>query len=171
MNKLVTLSLLAVLFSSLNSAALADQIFKVINSDGSVSYSDQPPTEGASEEVALPDIFIFPPVAVPSPASTSNNSSAEAQAKEIRIHTPLDEAVLHGSDNRLSIRVSVTPTIAEDESLQLIHNGNPYGPEQSSAQWNLARLNPGTQKFSVQLVDTSGRVLSQSTTITVYVIL
>lgn len=149
----------------------AAEIYKVVNSDGSISYSDQPPKDAAADEVVLPEIFILPSVDVPTVSALSSAQTADLQSKSVRIHSPLNEEVIRGSDNRLSIVVSVSPTIAEDERLQLLQNGKPYGPAQSSGQWNLARLLPGTQKFSVQLVSNTGQIRGQSSTVTIYVIL
>jgi hypothetical protein len=169
MKRLIALFLLAFLLYPM-APAMGGEIYKVIHRDGSVSYSDQPPMEEVSEEVVLPDLILLPAVEVPTVSSLNNGTSSIAQQKIVRIHSPLDEEVLHGTDNRLSINVSVSPSIAEDERLQLMHNGNPYGSAQSSGQWNLAQLNLGIQRFSVHLVDSGGQILSQSASITVYVI-
>lgn len=165
---LLTLGLCLIGFSS---SLYAAEIYKVINSDGSISYSDQPFDEATANEVTLPEIFILPSVDVPTVSVLGPAPTPDLQSKSVRIHSPLNEDVIRGSDNRLSIVVSVSPTIGEDERLQLLHNGEPYGPAQSSGQWNLARLLPGTQKFSVQLVSTTGESRGQSSTVTIYVIL
>lgn len=165
----VTLSLLALF--SLSSQHSAAEIYKIINSDGTISYSDQPPVDAQTEEVALPDVFVLPAVSVPSAPARVATQNPSPSSKSVRIHSPLDEEVVRGPDNSLSIRVSVSPAIAEDEKLQLIHNGSHYGEPQSSGEWNLTRLPPGTQKFSVRLVDANAQNIGESSTITVYVIL
>lgn len=149
----------------------AAEIYKIVHSDGSVSYSDQPPLESEIDRVELPELFVTPAVLVPSRASFSSPDNNGSSSKTLRINSPLDEEVIRGSDNRLSITVSVSPEMSDTEKLQLFHNGSAYGQPQSSGSWNLARLNPGIQKFNVNLVDASGRIRAQSSTITVYVIL
>jgi hypothetical protein len=166
--KVVLLTFFLCLASSWSSLSAAE-IYKVVNADGSVSYSDQPPLDGPVDEVTLPDLFIMPSVVVPTVSAQSSTSNT--QSKSVRIHAPLDEEVIRGSDNRLSINVSVSPQIAEDEKLQLYQNDKPYGPAQSSSQWNLARLIPGVHKFYVQLIDANGQKRATSSTVTVYVIL
>ena len=167
MNRFIVLHLLVL--ALLSESLAAAEIYKVINADGSVSYSDQPPVEGAAEEVVLPDLFVTPSVPVRPIASVT--PTAAVTPKIVRIHSPLDEEIVRGSDNRLSVSVSVSPSIEDNEKLQLFQNGNAYGQPQSSGQWNLSRLNPGTHKISVQLLDANGQNRGQSTTVTVYVIL
>ena len=166
--------LLALLLSVLilfSPSLFASEIYKIVHADGTVSYSDQPPLDEQADEVALPDLFVTPAVPVPAASAMSAAQTPPAQSKAVRIHAPMDEEVIRGADNRLSIAVSVTPAIEENERLQLFHNGSPYSSPQSSGQWNLMRLNPGTHKFSVQLLDASGENRGQSRTVTVYVIL
>ena len=148
------------------------QIYQVINEDGSVSFTDQAPLEGNGQEVSLGETIIQPAVVIPSPTvALSPQPQQEIENKNIRIHAPADESVIHGADNSVVISVSVTPAIAEGESLQLLHNGTPYSSPQTSGQWNLTRINPGTQKYAVRLLNSSGTTISQSATITLYVIL
>jgi hypothetical protein len=168
-NTFVSLIFIALICAS--SQITAADIYKILHSDGTVSYSDQPPMEGQSDEVVLPDLFVLPAVSIPSSPIANATPSASTPSKSIRIHSPLDEEVIRGPDNSLSIRVSVSPAIAENERLQLIHNGNPYGQPQSSGQWNLTRLPPGTQKFSVQLIGENSQSIGESSPLTVYVIL
>ena len=171
MNLRVILHIFALCTIGIFSSLCAAEIYRVINSDGTISYSDQPPSDGAADQVTLPDLFILPSVKVPEASTPNSVQKADIKLKSIRIHSPMDEEVIRGPDNRLNIVVSVTPSIDEGERLQLFHNGVPYGSAQSSGQWALARLAPGTQKFSVQLVTTEGEIHGQSSTFTVYVIL
>ena len=171
MNLRVVLLIFALCPVGFFSSLCAAEIYRVINSDGTISYSDQPPSDGIADQVALPDLFILPSVEVPKVSVPNSDQKAELKLKSVRIHSPMDEEVIRGPDNRLNIIVSVSPSIEENERLQLFHNGSPYGSAQSSGQWDLARLAPGTQKFSVQLVTTGGEIHGQSSTFTVYVIL
>ena len=172
MNKILIPILLILLFLGLAANPVFSQIYQTINEDGSVSYSDQPPLNEASQEVQLRPTIIQPAVSIPveQPVLAAQNSPSIVN-KSLRINAPLDESVLHGPDNQVAINVSVTPAIESHEQLQLLHNGQAFGAAQSSSQWNLFRLNPGTHKIAVQLVDETGRVLNQSSDITLYVIL
>lgn len=163
--------LLLLIGFSFSVGSMAAPIYRVINDDGSITFSDQEPLDGAADEVELGETIIHPAVVVPSnPLITVAEDENLSSSKEVRIHVPADESVIHGTDNRLTVSVSVSPAIEEGESLQLLHNGSAYGQPQRSGQWDLARINPGTQHFYVVLQDSNGNNLSQSDTITLYVI-
>lgn len=165
-----TALLLIVLTTLLPRMAVAAEIYKIIGSDGSVRYSDQAPPEGGSEAVELPDLFLLPAVPLPSSGAT-NFSRAETENKTVRILSPMEEEVIHGTDNQINISAAVSPSLSEGERLQLIHNGSAYGPPQTTSQWHLTRLIPGTHKFSVQVLDEQNRLIGQSSTLTIYVII
>ncbi|GEM_PF-1885133 len=170
--KKIIINLLALLVSfCLSIGSIAAPIYRAVNDDGSVTFSDQEPLDGYADEVELGKTIIHPAVTVPAnPLITASEAENLSSSKKVRIHAPADESVVHGTDNRLTVSVSVSPAIGEREQLQLLHNGSAYGPPQSSGQWNLARINPGTQKFSVRFQDSSGQRISESDTITIYFI-
>lgn len=169
----ILLGLLSALFLlALTANPVFAQIYQVINSDGSISYTDQPPLDEPAEEVQLSPTIIQPAVNIPTArANSSAQNTASTANKTIRINSPLNESVLHGSDNQVVVSVSVTPGIENGEQLQLLHNGQKFGAPQLTGQWNLTRLNPGPQNIVVQLVNEFGQVLSQSAPLTLYVIL
>lgn len=149
----------------------AQQIYRQVNPDGTVTYTDQKPADSNAELVELSETIILPAVTVPStPTIAAPTPQSESSTKQVRIQSPANESVFHGTDNRVTIAVAVSPAIEEGESLQLVQNGSTYGPTQTSSQWNLARLNPGAQFFNVRLLGSNGQMLDESDTVTIFII-
>ena len=141
------------------------QIYKTVDEDGNVTYTDQPP-QGA-QEVELRDTNrLGPPPTInyPKPAPEPEKTSYE-----VRIDTPEDEAIIPLGPGNFSVSASVSPRPEGGTQLQLMDNGDPYGSPQSSSSWALTNMHRGTHELEVALLDSKGKELARSNRVTVHV--
>lgn len=142
------------------------EIYKSIDSNGNITYSDIPsgkelntldlPHINATPEVKEQQVFTSAPK--PEPVSYSVNITSPSQGQE----------VLPGQRN-LSVSASVSPYLPSKYSLQLFLDGKPYGKPQAQGQFMIPNITRGERKLFVALRDKSGRQISRSNNITVYV--
>lgn len=144
---------------------LSAQVYKHVDADGNVTFTDQPPPN--SERIDIPVSNTTPPPPVISrpaaePAATPTDYS-------VAIMSPEPEAVIPRGPGNFSVSASVTPAPDTSMQLQLIMDGDPWGAPQNQPQWNLTNIPRGTHVLQVAVIDSKGKHLTQSDPVTVYV--
>ena len=177
-NVAVFLMLLTLFFSS--SSVAQTTIYKTIEQDGSVSFSDIPTQN--SKEIVLDKTSAnndaSPATAVPTmttpTAGTQNTPSvsggpiAGQTGYALAISSPADSATFQ-NQSPIDVAVSVTPDLHNDDKLQLIVDGKPFGNPQSSPNFSLDGLMRGTHQIQVGIYSpTEKKVTTVSQTITIY---
>ena len=167
---------IALLFLMLTLASLAQgqtRIYKVVDANGNITFTDKPPvsSQDKSSSVELNQINISAP-----PPERTRNTTTETNKPEaildydITIASPPDSTTIPMGPGNFSLAASVSPSLENGDKLQLILNGEPYGNPQNSSNWNLTNVLRGAHDLSVQAVSNSGKVLSQSRPVRVYVL-
>ena len=112
--KIGTITLLVLLaFTALSSAAYAEgEIYKIVNPDGSVTFTDQKPSPGA-EPVQLKPLSVVEtetPPAPAAPATASDPASTEPTERDLRrmysdfsITQPQNEETFWGTANQVTV--------------------------------------------------------------------
>lgn len=105
-------------------------------------------------------LLIMPGLAAP---------QAWANAATITIASPNTGQTIH--DNAGNVTVGVVfqnDNAAQNTSLRVLLDGQPYGPLHNSRSFTLTGVERGAHTLQVQLVDTMGNVLATSGTVTFY---
>lgn len=167
---------IALWFLMLTLASLAHgqtRIYKVVDQEGNVTFTDKPPmsSQRESSTVELNQINISAPPKERSRATSSEISKPErAIDYDITITSPPDSTTIPMGPGNFSLSASITPALERGDQLQLVLNGEPYGKPQNSENWRLTNILRGAHDLSVQAIDDSGKVLSQSRPVRVYVL-
>lgn len=152
----------------------AAQIYKSVDAQGNVSYSDTPPASGPSEEIKLRQTNSAPPppeMAEPQASAppTSPDGSA-ATSYTVAVTSPANETTIPMGPGNVAISASVEPALEQGALLQLLVDGTPSGNPQSSNQWQLTNVFRGAHDLSVVVVDPEGERLAESESVRIYVL-
>ena len=151
------------------------QIYKSVDEQGNVSYSDTPPKSGPSEEVKVritnstpaPEI-LEPLEPIPSGAPVSDDEPMGDYLVEIA--SPDDETTIPMGPGNFSVVAAIEPALGRGELLQLYVDGSPAGSPQSRSTWDLTNVFRGAHDLTVVVTDQSGAQLAESDSVRVYVL-
>ncbi|MGB0188016.1 MAG: DUF4124 domain-containing protein [Aequoribacter sp.] len=167
---------IALLFLMLTLSSFAQgqtRIYKVVDANGNITFTDKPPisTQEESSAVELNQINISAPPPERARNARIDNSKPEGNIDyDITITSPPDSTTIPMGPGNFSLSASVSPALENGDKLQLILNGEPYGRPQSTSTWGLTNVLRGAHDLSIQAVSNSGKVLSQSRPVRVYVL-
>jgi hypothetical protein len=167
---------IALMLLMLTLASLAQgqtRIYKVVDAKGNITFTDKPPMSSqenaSSVELNQINISAPPPERARNNAVGTSNSEAGVDY-DITITSPPDSTTIPMGPGNFSLSASVSPALENGDKLQLLLNGEPYGKTQITSNWGLTNVLRGAHDLSVQAVSTSGKVLSQSRPVRVYVL-
>ncbi|MCC5865728.1 MAG: DUF4124 domain-containing protein [Wenzhouxiangella sp.] len=163
-------TLLLLLALCLLSLPLAAQpIYKVVDEDGNVTYTDQKPSEDA-EPMDLPRLNVLDggsPAAVPmAPASPARDRDGSSQM-DFRIVSPEHEEHIFGTGNTLHVRLSSSIDIPSTAQIVIYINGEAQSPVRS-LNASFEEIDRGEHTLRAELQTSAGRVLASTDTITFY---
>jgi len=160
------LSLALLLFLPLSQAS--EEVYKTVDKDGKVTYTDSPPKDKA-EKVELSDINT-----IPAPDGTIKHFKAKKKKEkanyELFIQAPADGSRLNPTQKTLNVSVSLNRTLDDEHYLRLLLNGLAVGPPGKSTSLSVGNLRKGTKSVAVSIVDQQGNTLLTSAPIKVHVL-
>ena len=148
------------------SASYAEEIYKSVDKHGNVTYSDTK-TNKQAESVKLPAINTQP--AVKSSLNAQENRPQETLNYQVAILTPLNGDTLHNNQRRINVKVSVRPALRSGFYLQAMLDGVRHGQTATSSHFTVSEFDRGEHTLSVAIIDSNGKILTQSASITLYV--
>lgn len=160
---LIAASLILVL-SSLASA----EIYKTIDKNGRVTYTDVPPANTEAKPLELKSINSLPtPVAIPhtNHNNTSNNDPLEYQ---IQITAPENGTTLLADERSVSVSISINPSLNDGDLFAYKIDGDTVTTTQEMT-YTIVEPPRGEHVLTVDVVDTEGNSLAQSNAITLVV--
>ena len=149
------------------------RIYKVVDANGNITFTDKPPvsSQEKSSSVELNKINISAPTQERARNSSTETNKPEARIDyDISITSPPDSTTIPMGPGNFSLSATVTPAIESGDKLQLLLNGEPYGKPQITSNWGLKNVLRGAHDLSVQAISNSGKALSQSRPVRVYVL-
>ncbi|MDZ7661489.1 DUF4124 domain-containing protein [Thiohalophilus sp.] len=148
-------------------AVAADKVYKKVNPDGSVEYSDQPieGSEVMSVEQApttrfekSPDINYQPP----------EREREDASRYEVTITSPRNDESIRANAGNVTLQGNVQPALRGGHQLRWRLDGEPL--EQTGAAVNLTNVDRGTHTVKLEVVDNDGEVLAASPGVTFHLL-
>ncbi len=157
-----------VIVSLLMSLAAYAQIYRWVDSNGNVHFSDRP--HKGAEKIELPEVQTFSPPPVPEskPPAEEDDTDASSYYTSVKITQPESEATLRDNQGMVSVLVNLQPNLRVGDSLQLLYDGNPLGSPQTTTAFILNNVYRGSHTVSVQVLDSKGNVVTQSESITFF---
>ncbi|MFN2327832.1 MAG: DUF4124 domain-containing protein [Chromatocurvus sp.] len=167
-------ALIALLFAA-SAFASATEIYKHIDADGNITFSDQPPAAGeTAEKVHLRELNTTP-ATTPSAGSSASDTAEASNAPEqpefaIRIASPTDETTIAMGPGNVTVTAQATPPLGRLEALQLYMDGEAVGDPQRGTTWSLEGLLRGPHDLAIERLDRRGNSLARSESVRIYVL-
>ncbi|MDA9347908.1 DUF4124 domain-containing protein [Porticoccaceae bacterium] len=175
-----TLGIALVMALLLNRAAASDPaapVYKVVDDQGNVTYTDTPAAETATNEIVLPAIN---PISSPIPASISSTAEspdpldaepakAFAGYSSVALAAPLDGSLVHFDQPNLLVQLALTPQLEADHLVQFYVDGSAYGKAIPGISLSIGGLERGSHRISARVLSSQGAVLAITNPVTVHV--
>ena len=163
----------------LSAAAAAQQVYRWVDEDGVVHYSDQPPPEDGAESIQL-DV----PAAIANPVrglergeplrrrvDEDDDTALESVGSYRRatVTAPEAQQVLWNIATRLSVEMTLEPALAGSHRIQWLLDGEPIGEPVSSLRTTLEPVYRGTHTLTATVVNAEGNTVYSTDPLTFYV--
>lgn len=162
---LVSLSLMMIVCASYA------QIYKWVDSQGNVSFSDTP--HKGAQVIILPDEQSSSSPPQISPKSEQSQDDTPVTLKHsytsIEITQPENEATIRNNQGYVTVTVQTEPDLFPGDKLQLIYDSAVLGAPQKNLVFEINGMYRGSHNLAVQVLDEDGNVIDRSEPITIYV--
>lgn len=164
--------ILGLLFTAACSPALAGaapEIYRTVDADGNVIYTDRAPSDPSvtHERITLP-----PPNRLPPPARverTTRPSTSEPTGRgdtaadyAFSITEPAQDGSIRSNPGTVEVRFSVDPPVGGDHRIEILLDGAPRPETAHDGAARLLEVDRGTHDLALRVVDAGGRLLSES---------
>jgi hypothetical protein len=152
------------------------EIYKSVDKNGVVTYSDQPDT--TSQTVQLPALNV---VAAPTKATETATNSTNATDKtkhvdytDFTMSSQKEEDTIWNADS-LPVSVNITPALQEGDTIQFLFDGAAVIPALAATSASIPKvindkaiLVRGTHTLSANVLNANGDILKTTPSITIY---
>jgi len=159
--------LVLVLFAASASA----EVYRWVDSQGVVHYTDKPPNKTA-RPVELPPLQTFKPAPLPDDALSNLSTPEQDKAKRPEppkpvIVAPRDKATIRDAQRLVSVQVNAA--LAPGDGLLYYVDGKAQNDRPTrSTHYQLHGIERGTHRLVVALVDADGKTIEMSAPVTIY---
>jgi len=138
-------------------------VYKSVDEEGNVIYSDQP--RPGAERLKVPAVPTY--TAAPLPPSSAKAPAAKAEPPtytEAAIVQPSHDSTVRNNAGIVVISVLLEPALRTDlgHKIALSMDGNPLGEPGASMAIQLDNVDRGTHTLQISVVDDAGTVLASS---------
>jgi hypothetical protein len=158
------------LFASFITPLAHGEIYTWIDDNGVTHFSDTPEPGAYQIEVDVTPAVTRGPLATPRSTRQSTKNAPTSISYQLSITSPADQSTIRSNSGGVTITSSVTPKRPQTTLLRLILDDVPQGVLQRESIFKLTNVDRGSHRIQVQLVDASGKVLSTSESITIFVL-
>lgn len=148
----------------LSSVVSAQTIYRSVDKDGNVVFSDTP-GEGA-EEIILREVTTINSASAPvTPQPEQAQEANVITYAGLKIASPANDEVIRENSGNVHIIVELQPNLMEGHKLTLYLDSKEYSDSTSPA-FSLTNLDRGAHQLRVAVRDTEGKILLSSTSVT-----
>lgn len=149
------------------SAAQSQTVYRVVDEQGNVTFTDNPDRGGETMTLApLPSVSTSPVAA--SPRRQGHPGQPFMPYDHFAIEVPQAEESLR--KDHTAVVVDVAPPLREDHRIQLLVNGEiSQSALHSDAFW-LAGLTTGQHQLQAELLDSRGRVQHRTDPVSIFIV-
>jgi Domain of unknown function (DUF4124) len=167
---------LLLIFTALSPGASADQIYRTVDENGNVVFTDVPPVnregkpEGEKVTVEPANIYEPPVVAAPTAEAPVPTGGASSYYSELAVVDPVEDATIRDNAGELLIQAAITPPLRSDHRLLLVLDGAPTEVEAEDGVFELSNVDRGTHTVAAQVVNGDGIVQKESAPVTFHLL-
>lgn len=160
--KEVALTLCLVLASG---AAQAQTVYKVIQPDGTVEFTDSPPPGEAAKQIEIPPLNTTEPLAPPTTRAPSSPDPATQGYSKFRITSPGDGESIRDNAGNVTIGLSLEPALRSGDTIDVLVDGRSAGGGNETAIM-LSDVDRGTHSVQALVKDATGKIVARSNSVT-----
>lgn len=151
-------------------AGAADPVYKWVDENGVIHYTDKPPSDNA-KPAKLPPLHTYKSGTNPNLSKFDKGAQGGKAmgAAQIELVTPGPDETFHGAQRTVPIAVVVTPQLKEGQKLIYLLDGAPQATPTTNTSFAFTEVDRGAHTASVMLVDAAGNQLASSKTVTFHV--
>jgi len=150
--------------------ALADQIYRWVDSSGQVHYSDVPRDGAEQVDIAPTQTF-----AAPKRVARSSSSPASADATDepagydaFVIVSPSQEETIWNTGGAMTVAVNASPALQQGHSVSIYLDGSPVSKAPRATQTQLSEVVRGEHRITAEIRDASDRVIKTAEPVTFF---
>ncbi|SMF22297.1 protein of unknown function [Alteromonadaceae bacterium Bs31] len=156
--------------------SLAEKVYKHVDEDGNVTYSDEPPTKNA-KQIQVPSINTVPAIEIPEAAEAEVAEEEETDPAAItpynlRIASPKDEYQVGPAEQIISVLLLTDKNLEDRHFFQLLIDGEVYeqASKSNSININVRRSLQGRRLITAAIVDENGTTYDTTPPISIQVV-
>ncbi len=151
-------------------------MYKQIDEEGNVSYTDTPPYDGASP-LDAPGLTFIPPTKVAKKKPEKNQAEVSSQEtkvtkyKSLKVESPVNDETIRDNNGNFSVSIAIEPAlnVSQGHYLIVLIDGKALPEKMQSTSISLTNIDRGEHKIKAVIRDKKGKKLRQSKTVTVHV--
>ncbi|WP_240901507.1 DUF4124 domain-containing protein [Thioalkalivibrio sp. XN279] len=163
--------ILVALLMSCALVAQAEEVWRWVDENGVVHFSDRPRPGAERVELNRPQTYTPPPL--PARQETASPAPSEPDAAPaytgVRVVSPAAGETLWNIAGELTVQVEVQPGLAPGHQLRVSLDGQRVETPPGATQFTVSPVFRGEHRLSVAVVDENGRELVSSEPVTFYV--
>ena len=168
---ILSIALVSTLIAAISTNTTAQtNVYKSVNEEGIVEYSDQPREGAETIKVKNPQSITLPKGAdVFSPSSNEKETDNNNIYQSIVITQPTHDSAFNSGSGQILVSSKTTPPLSSNHSIQLVVDGTSYNNNKSGS-FNLNNVDRGTHQVQVNVINDTGDILisSEVTTFTLH---
>jgi hypothetical protein len=160
----------ALLACTLSSAAIAATVYKWVDDNGVVHYSDQPHENSQKVELKAPQTYTAPKAPATPPSRPAPQSKSPVQVyQSCAVSEPSNDQVFMNTDT-VTAGVTAQPAIRPGDTAIVTLDGQRVpGVPASGGQFTISPVDRGTHSIQMTVQDSNGATVCSSSTVTFHV--
>jgi len=152
---------------SIVASSASAQIYKTVDANGNVVYTDIAPIERSGQpppqEVNVQPINSYEPPAAPQSSNSSNSApTTPSYYAQLEVISPTEDETIRDNAGNVQIEVAISPPLRSDHRLLLVLDGSPTDVEAVNGVFEISNVDRGTHTAGARAVDRLGNVLIES---------
>ncbi len=141
----------------------AQKIFRVVQPDGTVEFTDVPPSNRPAEEIQVQPLNTMPGIA---PAPQTSTQTAENRGySNFRITSPSNEEAIRDNAGNVNVDLKLEPSLRIGDKIALLLDGESFGGGKATTI-TLSDMDRGTHNLQAVVKNSSGQVVARSNSVT-----
>ena len=166
------MKLLLFLLTFLISPLLQAEVFRLVDAEGNVHFSDQ--NRKGSQQIELKPATVIGtrvnPPAQPQETSPQSGQNTTAPYENVAIIKPANDESIRSNDGLVNVMIKSNPGLANGDSYRLSMNGEVIKGNLSTGLIPLENVDRGSHTLTVEIIDKSGNSLISSEEITFHIL-
>jgi len=152
--------------------SMADTIYKWVDENGQMHFSDMPRDDATEVEVASPQTFSAPRITTSSSASQTDDDDGQPEAEgyeSIEIASPAQEETIWNTGGKVTVAINTQPALMSGHRVTLLLDGQAQATlAPGSTSVELSEVFRGEHQLQAEVRDENNQTLASSRPVTFF---